>query len=105
MPDKFQIGDKIGDRPQKGTSPNGAKMRRIETRRLNKISAWGEAKRNPRGQTKVDGALQERQMSRAGFHFQSRLRRSFRAWPHGGADSLGFRFATPQAAIRRAFGA
>jgi hypothetical protein len=29
-------------------------------------------------------------MSRAGFHFQSRLRRSFRAWPHGMADSWGF---------------
>jgi len=28
-------------------------------------------------------------MSRAGFHFQSRLRRSFRAWPHGVADSWG----------------
>jgi hypothetical protein len=40
-------------------------------------------------------------MSRAGFHFQSRLRRSFRACPHGGADSLGFRFATPQARLRR----
>src|SRR4029077_9510089 len=28
-------------------------------------------------------------MSRARFHFQSRLRRSFRAWPHGVAHSWG----------------
>jgi hypothetical protein len=26
-------------------------------------------------------------MSRAGCHLQSRLRRSFRAWPHGVTDS------------------
>jgi hypothetical protein len=29
------------------------------------------------------------QIHRARFHFQSRLRRSFRAWPHGVADSWG----------------
>jgi YVTN family beta-propeller protein len=38
---------------------NGAKIRRVKTRRVNKISAWGEAKRNPRGQTKIDQASQE----------------------------------------------
>jgi hypothetical protein len=40
-------------------------------------------------------------MSRAGFRFQRRLRRSLRAWPHGVADSWGSAPLHPAIAHRR----
>jgi hypothetical protein len=71
-------------------------------RRRARMIAWGVAKRNP-GKCKIDQALKERQMSRAGFpELTPALLQSLTAWC---AQFLGFRFATPQASMRRAFGA